>query len=40
MEAIMRVMKEQTGKGEMELRELMRKEIEELEKEVSVMKDL
>ena len=40
MESIMRVMKELTGKGEMELKELMRKEMEEMSKEVSVMKEL
>lgn len=36
----MRVMKELTGKGETELKELMRKEVEEMSKEVSAMKEL
>ena len=40
MEAILRVMKGVTGKGEEELRELMREELCQMSKEVSAMKEI
>ena len=40
MEAIMRMMKRETGKSETELRELMRKELLEMELEVNAMKKM
>ena len=38
MESIMRVMKEITGRSEEELKALMKRELEEMEAEVSIMK--
>ena len=40
MESVLRTMKKMTGKSEEELRKEMKQELEELEKEVSAMKEL
>jgi hypothetical protein len=40
MESVLRVMKRATGESEEALKELLRKELEELEKEVEAMKEL